>query len=764
MNASGWVKSRLLLLSCAIALGIGALVVYQLLESRSATWQRAIAANTNLLFTVSHVLERTLEDADHGLRQSVEVLERTAFAFPNEYTQQGAARQMFRGLDTKVLFAGISHAGFGIQLVLDDHGRILFASRPPPPGEWLFDHREYFALHRNGDVHGLYIGAPFLSSYDNEPSLALSRRWNRPDGSFGGVVVQTMKLSVLNGLFASFELGRDSGIYIFLNDGRIVTGYPYTPGQMGQSLSGTANFERFIKERHGNFTGIAALGGMEQLYVYRTLEPFPLIVSVAQASASILDAWNRNALWLGGATLLLMCACVALAVFAERSLLAQRGTAQQLRQAQHELRTILDGLPVMIGYWDKNLVNRMSNEAHREWLGREPSQMVGRHIDDLLTPERRALLQPHIDRALAGEPQYFESVLPDQAGRPRYASFIFIPDYDGGQVKGFFVMVTDVSKRKKAEVALFQEKERFRIILDSIKDGVITTNPEGKIRYVNPAAAALIGWGLDEARGKPIESVMRIEAPEGGPPNSCPLRDALNSRKALQKKVEHVLISRDGTRTHIEHSSAPLLDEQGQLSGAVLVFHEAGHVRAIANKMTHLAQHDALTGLPNRRRLDLVGNAALEAAKAGGRCLAVLYLDLDGFKQVNDAYGHAVGDDLLIAVTRRLSARLRSSDGLYRQGGDEFIVLMTDVASLDEARRLADRLIESCRSPVSVAGIPLAVTVSIGIGLYPDDADDLAALILRSDRAMYMAKNSGRNRYVCVSELDSTLHNRAVIG
>src|SRR5690606_3022209 len=443
---------------------------------------------------------------------------------------------------------------------------------------------------------------------------------------------------------------------------------------------------------------------------------------------------------------------------------AQRGTAQQLRQAQHELRTILDGLPVMIGYWDKNLVNRMSNEAHREWLGREPSQMVGRHIDDLLTPERRALLQPHIDRALAGEPQYFESVLPDQAGRPRYASSIFIPDYDGGQVKGFFVMVTDVSKRKKAEVALFQEKERFRIILDSIKDGVITTNPEGKIRYVNPAAAALIGWGLDEARGKPIESVMRIEAPEGGPPNSCPLRDALNSRKALQKKVEHVLISRDGTRTHIEHSSAPLLDEQGQLSGAVLVFHEAGHGRAIANKMTHLAQHDALTGLPNRRRLDLVGNAALEAAKAEGRCLAVLYLDLDGFKQVNDAYGHAVGDDLLIAVTRRLSARLRSSDGLYRQGGDEFIVLMTDVASLDEARRLADRLIESCRSPVSVAGIPLAVTVSIGIGLYPDDADDLATLILRSDRAMYMAKNSGRNRYVCVSELDSTLHNRAVIG
>lgn len=764
MNASGWVKSRLLLLSWAIALGIGALVVSQLFESREATWQRAQAANTNLLFTVSHVLERALDEADRGIRQSVETLERSAFAAMATVPAHQRVLQLLHEIDPSALFAGVPQSGFGIQLVLDERGRILFASRNPPPGDWSFDYRDYFKIHQNGHHQGLYIGEPFLSSYDNEPSLAISRRWNRPDGSFGGVVVQTVKLTRLNELFTSFELGPDSGIYVFLTEGQLITGYPYTPDDMGTSFSGTENFERFRQQGHGSFTSAGAHDGLEKLYVFRTLDPFPIVVTVAQATRSFLDAWKRNAIWLGGATLLLMCACVALAVFAERSLRGQQHTAQKLRKAQHELRTILDGLPVMIGYWDKQLINRMSNRAHHEWLGLDPEKMVGRHINDLLPPDRLALVQPYIEKALAGRPQCYESVFPDAAGNRRYASSVLIPDHDEGEVKGFFVMVSDVSQRKHAEIALFEEKERFRIILESIKDGVITTDPEGRIRYMNPAAMAMMGWTYDEVRGQHIESIMRIEAPDGGPPKACPLQEVLNSRKASRSKVEHVLVSRDGARTPIEQSSAPLLNEQGELSGAVVVFHEVGHVRAIANKMTHLAQHDALTGLPNRRRLDLVGNEALEAARAREGCLAVLYLDLDGFKQVNDLYGHAVGDELLIAITRRMSARLRSGDGLYRQGGDEFIVLVREVANLEEGERLAERLIECCRTPVSVAGRALSVTVSIGIGIYPHDADDLPALILKADRAMYMAKNSGRNRYACVAQLDAGRQGRAASG
>lgn len=309
-------------------------------------------------------------------------------------------------------------------------------------------------------------------------------------------------------------------------------------------------------------------------------------------------------------------------------------------------------------------------------------------------------------------------------------------------------MVTDVSQRKAAEAALVEEKERFRVTLESIKDGVITTNREGRVLYVNPTAAAMTGWAPEEAKGKPIETVMHAEATDGRSGAHSLARQTLTRRTAFNQKVESVLVSRSGARVHIENSSAPLLDEQGRLRGAVVVFHEVGQVRAMANKMSHLAQHDALTGLPNRRRLDMVGRNALELARKEGRLLGVLYLDLDGFKQVNDAYGHAVGDELLVAVTHRLSARLRPADVLYRQGGDEFVVLMDDIAQPEDAERLAARLIESCQEPVNVGGKLLSVTVSIGIGVFPEDADDLPALILRADRAMYIAKNSGRNRYV----------------
>src|SRR5690606_6409162 len=151
------------------------------------------------------------------------------------------------------------------------------------------------------------------------------------------------------------------------------------------------------------------------------------------------------------------------------------------------------------------------------------------------------------------------------------------------------------------------------------------------------------------------------------------------------------------------------------------------------------------------RRLDLVGQQALERADSAGRTVAVLYLDLDGFKQINDEYGHAMGDELLVAITRRMSARLRSTDSMYRQGGDEFVVLMTDVTGSVEAEQLARRLIESCQMPVGISGRRFMVTVSIGIALYPDDATHLGDLVQYAGRGMYEAKTSGRNRYARIT-------------
>lgn len=729
MNESRGSLSKLLVLAGAIALGIGALVLVLLMSSREATWQRTTTSNENLLYTVGHVVERTLDSGDRGIRHAISVIERGG------------------GLEPDKLFAGMPENGYGIQLVLDAEGHIMAASSVPPQGDWNFADRPYFTVHRDNPDVGLFMGSPFISAFDGIPSVPLSRRWNRPDGSFGGVVVQTLKLTMLAKLFSSFELGPESGINLFLNDGSILIRFPYTGVYVGRSLAGTANFERFAREKQGHFVGVAAIDNIERLYVFRTLERYPLILNVAQSTETILGSWQRNAIWLGALTLLLMAACVGLAVLAERSLRAHRSTTHRLAQAERELRTIIDSLPVLVAYWDKDLISRMANSAHERWMGRSPDQLRGRRLDELIDEETCRALKPQLDAVLAGKHRIFERSLLDSQGKVRHTVCTLIPDLEDEAVKGFFSVVTDITEIKESQLALSQQQERFRIILESIKDGVITTDREGRVLYLNPAAEAILGWNLESARGKQAEEVMQVEAPEGTDIIACPLHEVLTQHKASRSKVELILKGPRGVRMHIEYSAAPLLDESGHLLGAVVVFHDSGPVRAIANKMSHLAQHDALTGLPNRRRLDAVGEQALSQARNGSAQMAVLYLDLDGFKQVNDKHGHAVGDQLLVAVTRRMGASLRATDTLFRQGGDEFVVLMTDVATKDDAQALAERLIEVCRSPVEVAGYVFNATVSIGISLFPGDAVDFQSLVHYADEAMYRAKMSGRNGY-----------------
>lgn len=722
-------------MALAIALGIGGLMLALLLNSRDATWQRAATSNENLLYTLGHVVERTLEAGDRGMRHAVTMLEKGG------------------PLDADQVFAGMPDDGYGILLILDAHGFITAASSKPPPGDWNFAQRRYFAVHQDNPDAGLFLGAPFVSNFDGIPSVPLSRRWNHPDGSFGGVVVQTLKLTLLAELFSTFELGPESGINVFLQDGSILLRFPYNASYVGRSLAGTANFERFARERQGSFVGVASLDQVERLYVFRTLERYPLIMNVAQSTETILGPWRRNAMWVGALTLMLMASCVGLALLAERSVRAHRQASMRVAKAEKELRTVIDSLPVLVAYWDNNLVNRMANEAHERWLGLVPDVIRGRRLDEVIDAQDFREIQPQLEAVLAGEQRVFERTLVDSKGRPRSTITTLIPDSDNGVIKGFFALVTDISEIKESQSALLRQQERFRIILESIKDGVITTDAEGDVLYMNPAAEAMLGWSTEAVRGKPADQVMRVELPDGSPMSTCPLREVLTRRAVSLSKVELVLTGAEGRKIHIEKSASPIVDESGELLGAVLVFHDSGPVRAIANKMSHLAQHDALTGLPNRRRLNDIGRQALEEARTQGEQMAILYLDLDGFKQVNDEHGHAMGDQLLVAVTNRMSASLRMSDTLFRQGGDEFVVLMNDIKSREGARALAERLIELCRAPVEVGGYQFLMTVSIGISLYPEDADDLETLIAAADTAMYRAKTSGRNRYEWHSKL-----------
>ncbi len=305
----------------------------------------------------------------------------------------------------------------------------------------------------------------------------------------------------------------------------------------------------------------------------------------------------------------------------------------------------------------------------------------------------------------------------------------------------------NVIDRKAAEEALFLEKERAQVTLDSIGDAVVTTDIAGNVTYLNAVAERMSGWPRAEARGKPVAEVLRVvDATTGNPPARDPMTLAIEQDRVVGLAANSVLVRRDGFQAAIEDSAAPIHARDGRVIGAVMVFHDVSISRAVALKMSHLAQHDFLTDLPNPVLLNDRMTQAIALARRHGKQLAVLFIDLDGFKHVNDSLGHAAGDKLLQSVALRLTACVRSSDAVSRRGGDEFVVLLSEIGHADHAARSANKIIAAVAAPHEIGGRELQITASVGISVYPRDGSNPDVLLRAADAAMYEAKKKGRNR------------------
>ena len=302
-------------------------------------------------------------------------------------------------------------------------------------------------------------------------------------------------------------------------------------------------------------------------------------------------------------------------------------------------------------------------------------------------------------------------------------------------------------ERKSIEDALYVEKERALVTLNSIGDAVLCTDVFGKISYLNLVAETMTGWRREEAIGKSLAEVFQIIDGATRKPARDPMEMAVEQNRTVGLTLNCVLIRRDGFESAIEDSAAPIHDRAGRVIGAVIVFHDVSAARAMSLQMTYSAQHDLVTNLPNRLLLSDRISQAISLARRQRRPLAVLFLDLDRFKNINDSLGHAAGDALLQSVSKRLLASIRRSDTVSRQGGDEFVILLSEVTHPEDAATSARQILHSLGAPHSVGTQDLHVLGSIGISLYPEDGEDAETLIKNADTAMYHAKESGRNTF-----------------
>ncbi|HSC14272.1 MAG TPA: PAS domain S-box protein, partial [Gammaproteobacteria bacterium] len=416
-----------------------------------------------------------------------------------------------------------------------------------------------------------------------------------------------------------------------------------------------------------------------------------------------------------------------------------------LRESEARFRSLFDN--VVDGVYQASPGGDLlsANPALVQMLGLEEGQLGRCNMGEFFVDAKeRARL---VSELMAyGRVRHFEYQLRTRSGRViiviENSRLVTASD---GRPLYFEGTITDITQRKAAERALFKEKERAQVTLQSIGDAVVTTDARGNIEYLNPVAEQLTGWEAREAHGSPIETVIVLRDEVSGEAVANPVSHCLHEGRAVTLSDNVVLVARDGSTVAIQDSAAPIQDRNGQTVGAVMVFHDVRQERQLHRRLAYLASHDALTGFINRREVEERLSSVLAAVKADPKkTAALLYMDLDQFKVVNDTCGHSAGDLLLRQLGDVLRARVPKDGVLARLGGDEFAVLLPGF-TLAEASHAAESLREAIASfRFSWRDSALQVGVSIGIVPVEAGSESVATLMSAADVACYVAKDLGR--------------------
>ncbi|MCH9004252.1 MAG: EAL domain-containing protein [Proteobacteria bacterium] len=429
-------------------------------------------------------------------------------------------------------------------------------------------------------------------------------------------------------------------------------------------------------------------------------------------------------------------------------------------------RNTLVAMTANDGIWD------FDGDTKRISLSRRWKTMLGYDADDedvtldwyhLVHPDDIARVQTLMREHLEGNTPFFESVhrMKHQNGEWRWmkSRAKALLD-DNGRLLRLLGVEVDITERKLYEDALFREKESAQITLQSIGDGVITTDADNIVEYINPVAEELTGWKVDDASGRPIDEIFRGFHEETCEPLENPLTVSIRRDRAIKSVRPTLLIRRDGNELYIESTASPIRDGKGSVTGGVLVFHDVSESRELNRRLSYHASHDILTGLVNRRELENRLERALKSARARETSYALLYLDLDQFKMVNDSCGHSAGDALLGQLGALLKSKIRWRDTLARLGGDEFGVLL-ESCSLDEAMNTAETLRVAIGEYKFVwEGRNFRLGVSIGVVPITADNESVATMLSAADSACAAAKEAGRNRIHSFQENDIDLMRR----
>ena len=435
------------------------------------------------------------------------------------------------------------------------------------------------------------------------------------------------------------------------------------------------------------------------------------------------------------------------------------------------LRMALEAARMSI--WDSKLVNGQVIDSIVNWSA-AGARLLGLPEKELAQPFHQFLQYVHPDdrdallltmqEAVDGDTGYeveYRVCWPDRSQHWLAAkAHVYRSGSASDQAGGTLGIVWEITARKEEEQASARARELAIVTLRSIGEGVITTDEHGKTQYLNRTAEQLTGWDNEAARGLDIAETLHLITEQGEPIAEHVAMQCLRQQQAIGMSSQNQLVTREGHHIAVEESAAPIWSNSGELLGAVVVFRDVSHERKLSKQLSWNASHDALTGLINRHEFEIQTAAALHTSKQDGHVHALLYMDLDQFKIVNDTCGHSAGDLLLQLLAKMLQTQMRDSDILARLGGDELGVLLPHCPP-DQALLIADGLRQSIKNFRFVwDNHTFELGASIGVVEINHDSKSMTELLIAADQACYLAKERGRNRVHLYQESDLRLARR----
>lgn len=654
-------------------------------------------------------------------------------------------------------------------VLMNADGDAIASNRQELIGRSFHDSERFLAVRRDGNPSLLHVSAPFATPIGGY-AMSLGKAVPDRHGKFGGVILAILDPEFFRTLLYSVRYTQDVAASVAHGDGKLVFSSEAAENLASIDLSAQAG-SLFNQHRKSGavtdvFAGVTASAGDQRLTALRTIRPAaisidkPLIVIISRAIPDIYAQWRPQALAMAGLFGLLgLIAALAMTFYKRRqhafvrllaNQVAERHAAEQAFQASEaQFRTLFDmmseGFCLLEIVYDAagkpdDVRYLLANAAYARHTGVKSQDLIGRTAREIYAIIEPSWIEQFAAVAFTGEPAHFRKRFGPLDRWLRVSAYQTQP----GRLAVVFADVTENHR-------MLERLRQQAMVFNNTEEGIVITDSKGDVVDANPAFERITEYSLDELRGRNMRILQSGRHDRGF---------YLNVWKALSESGNwqgEIWNRRKSGDIYLEWISiSAVRDDDGDIVNYVGSSIDISRMKHAQSELERLAHHDGLTDLPNRLLLVSRLEHAIAGAKRRGGMGAVLFIDLDGFKRVNDTLGHKAGDELLIAVGTRMKRRLRDFDTLGRLGGDEFVIVLDEVADPHAAAKVADDVIRQIRQPFPLSDGALAsIGASIGIALFPQDGSRSAELIERADRALYEAKSGGRGGYRFVARSEA---------